>query len=200
MTLQNLSFRLFKPLNLNSTNPLTGFMEIIPNSSGNMLVSGPVDVSDMEGEVKMMVVSCKTFNDEQVEKAFSLLNEADEDSKPFLKEVIDYFYFWYLESREDFPGEWSLGEEFMHSDDYRTIACRSRVYYPTSQQAIVLRILHEHFEKGTPEISQHSILNTLDEESETSVNRLKDYFRRDLDIWNDLIKKGHRKDTFCLNL
>ena len=88
MTLQNLSFRLFKPLNLNSTNPLTGFMEIIPNSSGNMFVSGPDDVCDMENEVKMMVDSCKTFNDEQVEKAFSLLNEADEESKPFLKEIL----------------------------------------------------------------------------------------------------------------
>ena len=200
MTLQNLSFKLNKPFNLNSTDPLMGFMEIIPNSSGKMIVTGPVDVFSMEGQVKILIHSCKTFNDKQVEMAYSLLNEADEESKPFLKEVIDYFYFWYLESREDFPGEWSLGEEFMHSDDYRTIACRGRVYYPTSQQAIVLKIFHEHFEKGTPEISQHSILNTLDEESETSVNRLKDYFRRDLDIWNDLIKKGHRKDTFCLNL
>ena len=63
MTLQNLSFRLFKPLNLNSTSPLTGFMEIIPNSSGHMLVSGPIDVSEMEGEVKRMIDSCKTFND-----------------------------------------------------------------------------------------------------------------------------------------
>ena len=81
-----------------------------------MLISGPVDVSDMEGEVKMMVDSCKTFNDEQVEKAFSLLNEADDKSKPFLKEVIDYFYFWYLEFREDFPIKWLL-KESMQSDD-----------------------------------------------------------------------------------
>jgi len=84
---------------------------------------------------------------------------------------------------------------FHHSGDFRSIRLDGTEYFLTSKQARVIEMLHEAHEQGTPEVGQHSILETLE-----SGKRLRDVFKSNLDAWTNLIRKGTRKGTFRLNI
>jgi len=87
------------------------------------------------------------------------------------------------------------GREFEHSPDYRTIVFRGKRYVLTSQQARAVEILHEAFQSGKPDVSDHTLLESL----ETTNTRLRDTFKKS-PLWNIVIISGERKGMHRLNL
>jgi 7-cyano-7-deazaguanine synthase in queuosine biosynthesis len=87
------------------------------------------------------------------------------------------------------------GEAFKHSEDYRSVTLRGRTYSLNGTQAAAVRMLHEAYLNGTPELGQHTILERLGVLS----TRLRSVFHR-LDGWEELIVAGKTKGSFRLNL
>ncbi len=61
--------------------------------------------------------------------------------------------------------------------------------------AQVVRILHENYLNGTPDVCQHYILEELNSTSK----RLRDIFQHSNDF-RKIIKKGARRGTYRLNI
>jgi hypothetical protein len=86
-------------------------------------------------------------------------------------------------------------EDFIHSDDYRSIKWRGEDYTLTDRQAQTIEILHENYERGTPDISQAYILVKLDSNSK----RLGYFFKKS-PLWGTLIIRSKQKGTYRINL
>ena len=89
----------------------------------------------------------------------------------------------------------SLSDQFTRSPDYRSVNLHGRQFFLTPLQAHVVRILHESFLRGSPDIGQHTLL----EEIESTQKRLSHVFRRS-DAWGELIVRGNTKGTVRLNI
>ena len=84
---------------------------------------------------------------------------------------------------------------FDHSPNYRSAILDGIPYTFTTKQAAVVKILHEHWKRRLPELSQQYILT----EVESDLLRLKDLFKGN-DAWGILIIKGTHRDTYRLNI
>ena len=103
-----------------------------------------------------------------------------------------------LVTASELPGSQSRDsppEQFTHSEDYHTINFRGEPYTLTHTQAAVVRYLHENAERGTPDVSQDTILAEI----ESGAERLRDLFR-DSPLWGTLIVKGKRRGHYKLNI
>lgn len=87
---------------------------------------------------------------------------------------------------------------FTHSPDYRFVTLHNDNFNLTSNQATVIKCLHEAFKKGTPEVGQAYILeNVLD----TTSTRLRDTFKSNPNAWKALITTTQgKRGTYRLNL
>jgi hypothetical protein len=81
---------------------------------------------------------------------------------------------------------------FSHSPDYRT----AQGYSLTKSQAAVVKLLHENWVNGTPELGQEFILDQI----ESGQSRLADVFKKNKPAYNALICRGRGKGTFRLNI
>jgi hypothetical protein len=88
------------------------------------------------------------------------------------------------------------GEEFTHSDDYRSVNVRGQNFTLTSRQAQVIQILDENRRNGLPEVGKDYLLEKL----ETRSSRLRDSFKSNLLAWKVLVKQGTKKGTVRLNV
>ena len=86
---------------------------------------------------------------------------------------------------------------FTHSTDFRTIHYRGQRYELTSRQAQIVAYLYKEYQKGMPEVSQHTLL----EELGTKQSMLRDAFRKS-PLWGTLIVPGRskRRGMYQLNL
>jgi hypothetical protein len=82
-----------------------------------------------------------------------------------------------------------------HSADFCSVMARGESYTFTSRQAQAVQLLWENWEEGTPEVSQHYILEELGSPN----SRLRDSFKKS-NAWGRLIVSGVRKGTIRLNL
>jgi len=85
--------------------------------------------------------------------------------------------------------------EFNHSDDYRSLSFEGKSHLLTHNQAIIVRILHEEYLQGLPEVSTTKLLRGI--ESETS--RVRDSFKNS-PLWGTLVKRGSKKGFYRLSL
>jgi 7-cyano-7-deazaguanine synthase in queuosine biosynthesis len=86
--------------------------------------------------------------------------------------------------------------QFQPSDDYLSVRIHGQRFTLTSAQACIVKRLHDAWQDGTVDVSQHSLL----EHCELNTRRLRDVFRRDQLAFRTLIRSGQRKGTFRLNL
>ncbi len=84
---------------------------------------------------------------------------------------------------------------FMHSPDYRSVNFRGKMFTFTSRQAQAVEILHEAYNRGTPDVGKTYILEALD----SNTTRLKDAFQKS-EAWGTLIIQGKRKGLYRLNI
>lgn len=87
-------------------------------------------------------------------------------------------------------------ELFIHSDDYRTINLKDKLYRPTAKQAEVIQILHEAYKNRAPVLGQAFILEKIGSTSK----RLRDTFKSRPEIWKNVIAQGESKGTYRLNI
>jgi hypothetical protein len=76
------------------------------------------------------------------------------------------------------------------------VSLRGKKFTLTPAQSQVIKILHEAWTRGTPELRQAYLLEQL----ETPSKRLRDSFKSNRDAWKALIRRGERKGTVRLNL
>ncbi len=84
---------------------------------------------------------------------------------------------------------------FQHSNDYRSVVFGGQQHTLTSQQAHVVKMLHQAYSSGTPDLGKDYIL----EELETPASRLRDTFKSSR-LWGTLIVTGTKRGTYRLNL
>jgi hypothetical protein len=84
---------------------------------------------------------------------------------------------------------------FQHSDDYRWVELRGREFTLTLPQAKIVRILHEAYLRGVPDIAWAIICTQL---QESFPRHMSDAFK-DVAGWRDLIV-SRRKDMYRLNI
>ena len=89
-----------------------------------------------------------------------------------------------------------IENDFLHSEDYRSINFKGERYTLTSFQAEIIQILHEAYQKNTPEIGQPFILEKINSKR----SRLRDFFKSSPGIWGNVIIPGRKKGTYRLNL
>jgi hypothetical protein len=82
---------------------------------------------------------------------------------------------------------------FTHSADYRSIRFNGQTHTLTTNQATIIRILHEAFQRGTPSVGKAMLLGAV--EAETS--RVRDSFKGS-PLWGTLVVKGGRRGTYRL--
>ncbi|MCG6533890.1 MAG: hypothetical protein L7F78_04205 [Syntrophales bacterium LBB04] len=87
---------------------------------------------------------------------------------------------------------------FTHSADFRSINKDGVVFTLTPKQAQVVQILSDAHENGTPEVGQGYIIEQVS--GATSIKRLRDFFKSNLNAWNALIEQGKGKGTFRLKI
>jgi len=84
---------------------------------------------------------------------------------------------------------------FSHSPDYRSVTVRGETYTLTSEQAGMIKILHEARESGNPEVSIAYIMEQLEKQS----SRWQDTFKSNPKAKKALVESGARKGTLRLN-
>ncbi len=82
--------------------------------------------------------------------------------------------------------------EFDHADDFRSVRWYGREYSFTQTQAPVVALLWKHFQKGTPDVGDETLLDAIDPNNPP--DRLRDVFRG-CDAWNTMIISGNTKGT-----
>lgn len=89
-------------------------------------------------------------------------------------------------------------ECFTHYPDYREIRFQGQVYFPTSNQALIVKTLHEALKSGSPNVSADALLTQIG----SSSSRLPDQFRgRNQSLWGTLIVKiPGSQDRYRLNI
>jgi len=85
-------------------------------------------------------------------------------------------------------------QDFQHSPDYASVNWRGREYQFNKNQATCVRLLHEAWLEGTPYLSGHHLLTTIE-----GAVKMSGLFRRH-PAWKRLILIGERKATYRLNL
>jgi hypothetical protein len=94
------------------------------------------------------------------------------------------------------PTTASPAPEFTHSADYRSITWKNERYSLTGQQAAIVKVMYETWERGNPELGDGSI---LEDAGCTKTSRLRDTFRNS-PLWGTLIVEGKTKGSHRLNL
>ena len=84
---------------------------------------------------------------------------------------------------------------FTHTEDYRSVTIHGETYTLTSDQAAMVKILHEAYEKENPDLSIAYVMEGL----EKKTSRWQDTFRSSPSAKRALIK-SNRKGTLRLNL
>jgi len=82
-----------------------------------------------------------------------------------------------------------------HGDDYRSLRWFGTVYNFTANQAPVVKLLFEHWTRGTPDISGETLLNAVDPASPPE--RLNLVFRGNA-AWGSIIVRGATKGAYRL--
>ncbi len=82
-----------------------------------------------------------------------------------------------------------------HSDCFRSVLWSGTEYAFTEQQATAVRVLWEHWERGTPDVSGQYLL----EAAESNSGRV-DLLFRDHPAWKTMIHPGRTKGTYRLTL
>lgn len=80
-----------------------------------------------------------------------------------------------------------------HSDDFRSICWFGTEYTFTGPQAACVKLLWEHWERGTPEVSKSELLDA----TESSGERVSDVFKRS-PAWGKIIVGGEKKGNYRL--
>ena len=86
-------------------------------------------------------------------------------------------------------------DEVKHSTDFRSVRWFGTVYSFTVNQAPVVRMLYEHWQAGTPDVSDETLLSSVDPEAPPA--RLSTLFR-DHPAWGKMIVPGGSKGTHQL--
>ncbi len=149
---------------------------------------------------------CLWHNNKEIARVQSELCEARANSEnPFdentkdeyvlkYRGVLREFGRWYGDNKFDLPTGIELS--FVHSVGYTVAKKRDTPYQLTGPQSATIKLLHEHFLIGTPELRQDTILELIDSKSK----RLKDVFHNNSEARNDLIASGKRRGTYRLNI
>jgi len=82
-----------------------------------------------------------------------------------------------------------------HGDDFRTVIWHGRSYNFTVNQALVVRVLWEHSERGTPDVGSQTLLSAVDHEAPPA--RMDVLFRGN-PAWGKMIVAGSTKASYCL--
>ena len=86
--------------------------------------------------------------------------------------------------------------EFEYSPDYSSVSLRGKKFTLTPMQRHAVKILHEAWEKGRPEVGVNYILVEL----ESGAHRLIDIFKSNKEAYRALMRKGERRGSYRLNL
>jgi len=84
------------------------------------------------------------------------------------------------------------GSDVAHSIDFRSVRRFGTVYSFTTNQAPVVRQLYEHWQAGTPDVGDETLLFSVDPEAPPA--RLSTLFR-DHPAWGTMIVAGGSKGT-----
>ena len=84
---------------------------------------------------------------------------------------------------------------FRHSVDYRCVRTRDATHYFGALQAACIKLMHEAWLNGTPELSSCYLLSEIESES----GSLGHLFQRN-DAWKTLVIPGKTPGTYRLNL
>lgn len=85
-----------------------------------------------------------------------------------------------------------------HSDDFRKVVKEGKEYILTPKQAQVIEILYNNFMKGTPEVGQDFIRESIYGHNVIITTRVRDIFKSSPDARKALIEQGPRKGIFRL--
>jgi hypothetical protein len=93
------------------------------------------------------------------------------------------------------PGEPTPSEGFLPGPDYREVWLRREKFILTTNQARVVELLHQSYQRGTPALSQGYVLAELDIRSQ----RLSQVFRRS-SAWGKLVVPADGRGMYRLDL
>ena len=79
-----------------------------------------------------------------------------------------------------------------HSDDFRSVLWYGTEYSFTANQAPVIRLLYEHWQRGTPDVGDETLLESVDHELPPA--RFSTLFR-DSKAWKTIIVAGETRGT-----
>lgn len=79
----------------------------------------------------------------------------------------------------------TTADVLVHSEDYRTITLRDKKYSLSTNQALIIKALHEAQQKGLPGLSTHELQKAI----KTPKSRIRDSFRKGdgSRVWKELI-------------
>lgn len=85
--------------------------------------------------------------------------------------------------------------EEQHSDDFRSLRWDGELYTFTANQAPVIRLLYDHYQRGVPDVGDETLLAAVDPESPPA--RLATLFRGHV-AWTRIVVPGKTKGTHRL--
>jgi hypothetical protein len=100
---------------------------------------------------------------------------------------------------DDHAEEIKESVEFVAGEDYRSVCIRGERFSLTYKESLVIRLLHEHYLRGTPEVGFQRLAEEATGGTEFSHKSLRDIFRN-AEAREKLICSGSTKGTFRLNL
>jgi len=120
------------------------------------------------------------------------------NQKKYVSDIKSYFRYWFDQKGHPHPEK-----GFYHSGDFRTLRQDGIEYYPTANQAKIIKILYQAYLYGTPELSQDYLITLLESDRETTYRNIREYFKADgisKTIYKKFIKTGQRKGTIRISL
>jgi hypothetical protein len=102
-------------------------------------------------------------------------------------------------SQESVDEEETGSGQFVPSVDYRSVCLRGETISLTYQQSVIVRLLHEQYLQGTPDVGFQSLAEEAAGSTEFSHKSLRDIFRNK-EAREKLIRPGERKGTYRLNI
>jgi len=138
----------------------------------------------------------RDFNEDVYEKLMKF-RERIESDKPIDQELLlavqrrmKDFESWFIRNGFEVPefveivddDDMNTGIKFSHSDDYISIVFHKKQYVLTPLQAKVVEILHQNYERGTPDVQHAYVLEKID----YAGKRLRDIFKKS-ELWGTLI-------------
>ena len=143
----------------------------------------------------------RLLNDEQLILGYLEENPDSpkyKQQKKYISDIKSYFRYWYNQKGIKPPEK-----GFYHSGDFRTLRQDGIEYYPTANQAEIIKLLYNAYLYGTPELSQNYIITLMESDRETSYRNVREYFKTDNEskaLYRRFIIKGHRKGSIRINL